>query len=126
MAEKILLDTSMMIDIFDRNGDTSVLENECHLSTISIYEYIRYKKDAEEQKLLLEGAFEVVNFTNPIILKASEIFVRLKKAGTLINENDIYIAASAMANKLKLYTMDRDFLEIKRLFPEFQVVMKAK
>ncbi len=125
MAEKILLDTSIMIDIFDKDGDKSLLESECHICVISIYEYIRYKRNAEEQKLLLEGAFDTINFSNPIILKASEIFVRLKKARKLINENDVYIAASAMANRLKLYTMDGDFLEIKKLFPEFQVVMKG-
>lgn len=125
MAEKILLDTSIIIDILDKNGDRSLLENECHLSVISIYEYIRYKRNAEEQKLLLEGAFDTINFSNPIILKASEIFVKLRKAGKLINENDVYIAASAITNKLRLYTMDGDFSEIKKLFPEFQVVIKS-
>jgi tRNA(fMet)-specific endonuclease VapC len=123
MAERILLDTSMLIDIFDKNGDKSLLESECYLSVISIYEYVRYKRYTEEQKLLLEGAFETVNFSNPIILKASEIFAKLKKAGKLVNENDIYIAASAIANNLKLYTKDHDFKEIKNLFPELQVTL---
>ena len=123
MAEKILLDTSIIIDIFDKDGDRSLLESECHLSVISIYEYIRYKRNAEEQKLLLEGAFDIVNFTNHIILKASEIFMKLKKTGKLINENDVYIAASAIANELKLYTKDSDFKEIKKLFPVFQLAV---
>lgn len=121
MAEKVILDTSILIDIFDRDGDKQVLENECHISVLSIYEYIRYKKNPEEQKLLLEGAFETINFSNPIILKASEIFVKLRKTGKTINENDVYIAASAMANKIRLFTMDKDFKEIKKLFPEFKV-----
>ncbi len=123
MAEKILLDTSMLIDIFDKGGDTGILKSECYLSVVSVYEYIRYKHNAEEQKLLLEGAFETINFSNPIILMASEIFVKLKKAGKLINENDVYIAASAIANKLKLYTKDSDFKEIKKLFPEFRLAV---
>ena len=123
MAERILLDTSMLIDIFDKKGDKNLLENECYLSVISIYEYVRYKHDVEEQKLLLEGAFDTINFSNPIILKASGIFTKLKKAGKLVNENDVYIAASAIANKLKLYTKDHDFNEIKKLFPELQVIV---
>lgn len=123
MAEKILLDTSVLIDLLDKGKGAWLLEEDCHLCIISIYEYIRYKHNAEEQKLLLEGAFEIVNFSNPIILKASEIFVRLKKAGKPISENDVYIAASAIANKLKLYTKDTDFKEIKRLFPEFQLAI---
>ncbi len=121
MAEKVLLDTSILIDIFDRDGDSQILESECYISVVSIYEYIRYKRNSEEQKLLLEGAFETINFSNPIILKASEIFVKLKKTGKAVNENDVYIAASAMVNKLKLFTKDADFKEIKKLFPEFKV-----
>ena len=123
MAERILLDTSIIIDIFDREGNRELLENECHLSVISIYEYIRHKRNHEEQKLLLEGAFDIINFSNPILLKASEIFGKLKKAGKLVNENDVYIAATAIANKLSFYTTDNDFKEIKKLFPEFQVTM---
>lgn len=121
MAEKVLLDTSILIDIFDKNGDRQILESECYISVLSIYEYIRYKKNPEEQKLLLEGAFETINFSNPIILKASEIFVKLRKTGKAVNENDVYIAASAMANNIRLFTMDKDFKEIKKLFPEFKV-----
>lgn len=121
MAEKVLLDTSILIDIFDRDGDSQILESECYISVVSIYEYIRYKRNSEEQKLLLEGAFETINFSNPIILKASEIFVKLKKTGKTVNENDVYIAASAMVNKLRLFTKDADFKEIKKLFPEFKV-----
>ena len=123
MAERILLDTSIIIDIFDREGDRDLLGNECHLSVISIYEYIRHKRNQQEQKLLLEGAFDIINFSNPILLKASEIFGKLKKAGKLVNENDVYIAATAIANKLAFYTLDGDFKEIKRLFPEFQVTV---
>ena len=121
MAEKVLLDTSILIDIFDRDGDSQILESECYISVVSIYEYIRYKRNSEEQKLLLEGAFETINFSNPIILKASEIFVKLKKTGKAVNENDVYIAASAMVNKFRLFTKDVDFKEIKKLFPEFKV-----
>ena len=121
MAQRILLDTSIIIDIFDREGSRDLLENECHLSVISIYEYIRHKRNQQEQKLLLEGAFDIINFSNPILLKASEIFGKLRKAGKLVNENDVYIAATAISNKLTFYTMDKDFEEIKKLFPEFQV-----
>ncbi len=123
MAERVLLDTSIIIDIFDREGNKDLLENQCYLSVISIYEYIRHKRNQQEQKLLLEGAFDILNFSNPILLKASEIFGKLKKAGKLVNENDVYIAATAIANQLAFYTMDKDFKEIKKLVPEFQVTV---
>ena len=51
MAERILLDTSMLIDIFDRKGDKGLLESECYLSVISIYEYVRYKKQCRRTKV---------------------------------------------------------------------------
>ena len=44
--------------------------------------------------------------------QAAEIFNRLKEKGKLINENDMLIAAIAMANKETLITGDKDFGEI--------------
>ena len=58
---------------------------------------------------------------NPAVLKASEIFVKLKEKGLVVNENDIQIAAAAMISNSKLYTKDRDFLNIKKCFPNFKV-----
>lgn len=123
MAERVLLDTSALISILDGEGDKKLLENECHLSIVSIYEFIRYKRNYEEHKLLLEDAFEIISITNSIVLKASEIFVRLKKSGLVIDENDIYIAATAIVSGLKLYTLDKDFMKVKKLFPEMQLTV---
>ncbi len=120
MAEKSILDTTMLIDAIDY-GRHSELLNDNSISVISIYEFIRYKKKPLENKLLLENSFDIMPINNPVLLKAAEIFVRLKENGLKVGENDIYIAATAMANELRLYTKDRDFLEIKKCFKEFEV-----
>lgn len=121
MAEKSLLDTTILIEALDHGRHTDLLQGENSISVVSIYEFIRYKKNMLENKLLLEGSFDVVAITNPTLLKAAEIFVKLRQKGITINENDIHIAAAALVYDLKLYTKDKDFLEIKKYFEEFRI-----
>jgi predicted nucleic acid-binding protein len=121
MAEKSLLDTTILIDAIDHGRHADLLNSDNSISIISIYEFIRYKKKPFENKLLLEGSFDVVGITNPILLKAAEIFVKLKEKGLVVNENDIYIASAALVNDLKLYTKDKDFLAIKRYFKDLKL-----
>ena len=113
MAEKILLDTSMLIDILDKGRDMQLLKGDCYLSIISIYEYIRYKHNAEEQKLLLEGAFEVVSFSNPIGLDYND--PAAKDDIVLANEIHLPLGKTAL---IHLMSMDvvHDFA-----VPEFRI-----
>lgn len=121
MAKESILDTTMLIETIDHRRHIDLLNNENSISVVSIYEFIRYKKKMLENKLLLESSFDVLPITNPVLLKAAEIFVKLKENGLTVNENDIYIASTALANNLKLYTKDRDFLTIKKYFQELKV-----
>ena len=124
MAEKILLDTSVLIGIFDYGKGKDLLRNECAISIVSVYEYMRYKDKAEETMELLENAFDIIPLDDIVILSASNIFKKLKEKGTMVNENDIYIAASAIAYGLTLYTKDSDFLKIKNVFKTFKLAIK--
>jgi predicted nucleic acid-binding protein len=121
MAEKSILDTTILIDALDHGRHIDLLQGENSISVVSIYEFIRYKKKMLENKLLLEDSFDVIAITNPTLLKAAEIFVKLRQNGVTINENDIHIASAALVHNLKLYTKDRDFLEIKKHFEEFKM-----
>lgn len=123
MAERIILDTSALIEIFDKDRHRDLLDNDCQISIVSVYEYIRYKKEKEGAKLFLEGAFETFGLSNPIILIAARIFIALKENGITVKENDVYIAATALANGVDLYTKDKDFLAIKRHFKDLRVKM---
>ena len=124
MAEKILLDTSVLIGIFDYGKGKDLLRNECAISIVSVYEYMRYKDKAKETMELLENAFDIIPLDDIVILSASNIFKKLKEKGTMVNENDIYIAASAIAYGLRLYTKDSDFLKIKNVFKTFKLAIK--
>ena len=124
MAEKILLDTSVLIEIFDYGKGKDLLRNECTISIVSVYEYMRYKDKAKETMELLENAFDIIPLDDIVILSASNIFKKLKEKGTMVNENDIYIAASAIAYGLRLYTKDSDFLKIKNVFKTFKLAIK--
>ena len=121
MAEKYLLDTTVLIDAIDHRRHLDLLERAQGLSIVSIYEFVRYKSRKEENKLLLENSFEVIGIDNAVVLKAAEIFSTLKINGITISDNDVYIAASAIVHGLKLYTKDKDFLFIKKHFKEFKV-----
>ncbi|RLE93438.1 MAG: hypothetical protein DRN04_07060 [Thermoprotei archaeon] len=94
---------------------------EVYLSVISIYEYIRYKKDKKFYKTKLEQAFTVLQLDNNILEKAAEIFTKLKEKGTPVSENDIYIAATALAYDLELYTKDTDYQKIAEVEPKLKL-----
>lgn len=121
MAEKSVLDTTMLIEAIDHRRHADLLDGDNSISVVSIYEFIRYKKRMLENKLLLEGSFDVIAITNPVLLKAAEIFVKLKEKGLKVSENDVYIASTALTNNLKLYTKDKDFLTIKKHFQDLRV-----
>lgn len=121
MAKESILDTTMLIETIDHGRHIDLLNNENSISVVSIYEFIRYKKKMPENKLLLEGSFDVIPITNPVLLKAAEIFVKLKENGLTVNENDIYIAAAALTSNLRLYTKDKDFISIKKHFQNLKV-----
>jgi len=120
--QRILLDTSILIEILDREKYPELIQaEEVYLSVISIYEYIRYKKDKKFYKTKLEQAFTVLQLDNNILEKAAEIFTKLKEKGTPISENDIYIAATALAYDLELYTKDTDYQKIAEVEPKLKL-----
>ena len=121
MAEESVLDTTVLIEAIDHGRHLDLLQNENSISVVSVYEFIRYKKKMLENKLLLENSFDVLPLTNPVLLKAAEIFVRLKERGLKVSENDIYIASTALAANMRLYTRDKDFLKIKKHFQDLKV-----
>jgi len=112
--ERILLDTSILIEILDRGSLLNLIERkELYISIISIYEYTRYKRDKKFFKEKLKESFTVLRFDNKALLKAAEIFETLKKEDKFVSENYVYIAATAIANNLELWTKDTDFEKSK-------------
>ncbi len=118
----ILLDTSVLIDILDKGSLLDLIEKEeLYISVISIYEYIRYKKNKEFFKKKLEESFIVLGLNNETLLESALIFEALKRRGKPVSENDIYIAATAIAHNLELWTRDTDYEKIKMFFPKLEL-----
>ncbi|MGB9704500.1 MAG: PIN domain-containing protein [Pyrobaculum sp.] len=71
----------------------------------------------------LEEAFTVLPVTNEVVEVAADVFAQLKKRGTAVSENDIYIAATAIAHGLPLLTRDRDYLKIGEVAPALRLYL---
>lgn len=79
------------------------------LNVISYYELLRgYKDLGSAKKLQLFREFvskcEILDIDSCVIEKASDIYVKLKKEGRLLEDADILIAAIAIVNNLLLVT----------------------
>ncbi len=116
-----LLDTSALIEVLDRKR-LELMPDQPHLSE-SVYEYVRYKRERRFYKMRLEEAFTVLPITNEVVEVAADVFAQLKKRGTAVSENDIYIAATATAHGLPLLTRDRDYLKIGEVAPALRLYL---
>lgn len=67
------------------------------------------------QEFLEEAFVSVVPVTPDIARRYGEIFAELRRAGTPLPINDIWIGASAIETAAKLLTFDTDFERIARL-----------
>ena len=123
---RILIDTN--IYSFAMKGDEEVIEllrkvEEIGFSVVSVGELLagfkgggREQKNREELEEFLDSPRVVVYPVDDETAEFySDIFVRLKKAGTPIPTNGIWIAAIAYQNGLKLYTKDVHFKFIEGL-----------
>ncbi len=123
-----LLDTNIVIDHFRKKGgelDNLLLFNEFCISTIVIGELlfgaqISLKREMNGQ--LVANFIKKVQVLE-VDITVSEAYAAIKKylkdKGKPIPENDIWIAATAHANQLKLITKDRHFENIDFLDVEF-------
>ena len=102
---KVLLDTDVLIDF--EKGVEDLPEEECYVSIISVYEFIRGRKDYSHAKKLLEELAGIAPLDNNVILKATEIWRELTRRGEKIDDRDLLIGASAIALNMHLYTRNR-------------------
>ena len=105
-----LLDTSYLIKLINENRFETG-----SISIITVIEFLRgLKKEKRERvKEALEGAFNIIQLDNEIILTYCELYEELRKSGELISDADLIIAATAKAKKMKLKTLDKDFKRLK-------------
>ncbi len=123
---RILIDTNIYAHALKGSADViSVLQNasEIGISVISIGELISGFKGGNKEK---ENRDELARFLDSPRVKIclidettaefyGDILDKLRKAGTPIPANDIWIGAAALQNGLKLFTKDQHFENISGL-----------
>src|SRR3989338_2793932 len=118
METKVCLDTSVGIDLMkkgDKDALSSVLTADAFLSSVTLFELMLRMRNLEEAELFV-GAFEVLAFDEKAARLAFGIEKDLKRRGSLIGREDIFIAATAIVNDCALATLKvRNFSKIRGL-----------
>ena len=123
MAEKIVVDTNILIDVFERGNERlllKLLEFDVFVPSVALYEYLwgylYIGRDHLREKELIEKIFTVVYPDQRITLKAMELDVQLRKQGFSIPQADVLIAATALALDALLLSKDLGHYEKLRSF----------
>lgn len=123
-GNKHLLDTSIVIEVFEGNKEIADKLNKIphiYISTVVLGElYIGINRVANKAKHLKKlSAFlqlcNVWNMDEATAMHYGEIVAGLYKKGKPIPTNDIWIAALALQHDLTLITKDKHFKEIDGL-----------
>jgi predicted nucleic acid-binding protein len=109
MGEGVLVDTDVLIDFV--RGNTDLPQEPLYITEITLYEFIRGSKNISKAKTLLEDGFSVIFHDNPVIQKASEIWVDIKEKGEILDDRDILIGAASAVKKIPLLTRNRKHYE---------------
>ena len=105
MVERILIDTDILIEY--AKGRMDIPDLPIYISEITLFEYIRGTDDPDKFKKILEESFPVIWIDNDIILKAVEIWIRLREKGEVLDDRDLIIGSTAIVKGLKLYTLNK-------------------
>jgi tRNA(fMet)-specific endonuclease VapC len=120
----ILLDTSVLIEMFRMKDKTATFfyrlasdNNDFAISILTHYEILRGSNNAQESfwNNLLKN-IDILSFDLRASNEAIAIYKFLKKQNKMIDLADLMIAATAIANNLKLATLNlKDFVKIPDL-----------
>ena len=121
---KLLIDTSIIIDHFRKKDKTNTLLLELyqnyllHNSSVTVFELYNGASTSEKVKdieLLLKNV-TVLDFNSEIASKASKIYRQLISENKIIEFRDIFIASTAIVNKMPVSTLNvKHFKRIKGL-----------
>jgi len=123
-GNNFLLDTNIVIEIFDGNKDIADRVNklsEFFISSIVLGElYTGVNRVTNKSRHLkkLNGFLELCTIINIDSITAEyygEIMARLYKKGKPIPTNDVWVAAIARQHNLTLVSRDNHFKEIEKL-----------
>jgi len=100
----ILLDTDVLIEVLRRG----IAPHDWAISVITLIEFLRGLNPSKisEVKKRLEKAFTVIPLTDEVIETYCKLYGTLKEKGTLIPDADLLIAATSIALKVPLATVN--------------------
>jgi tRNA(fMet)-specific endonuclease VapC len=123
---RVALDTNRLTDLFQGDSELADRLGECDEVWLPLMVLAEIKagfyggSQQHRNELLLQGF--LAKPTVGIMLPAREtaehyarLFVQLKRAGTPIPDNDLWIAALALEHDLQLITRDHHFKSIPQL-----------
>jgi len=122
-GNKVLLDTNIISALFkgDVNVANHIDKSEVYLSSIVIGELfygaeysVKIEQNIANIRQLI-ATYNILNINDETAMVYGKIKAELRKKGTPIPENDIWIASTAIQHKLKLSTRDKHFLQIAGL-----------
>lgn len=120
----ILLDSSVLINLFRKKVKSNSFffkllkdETEFGISSVTHYEIGIGNKDSDNKYWVeLNNNLVIFLFDKDCSIEATNIYLGLKKENKLIDLADILIGATAIANNLKLATLNiKHFSRIKDL-----------
>jgi len=119
MGNKICIDTNIIIDhLRGRSPGADIYEDiiknkEPYTSEITRFELLCGARNSEESMTIQDCllGFTIVPFDSPCADMAAKIYRDLKEKGRIIGMRDILIAGTALANRLKMATLNRDEFE---------------
>jgi len=112
---KILLDTNIIIDFFSNGKYANITEkiiekNQAAVSVITVFELFAGVKNQAHinQREILLNVCTIVVIDELIAKLAAKLYSTLKNKGQLIPNEDLMIAACAINNNYKLFTLNKN------------------
>jgi tRNA(fMet)-specific endonuclease VapC len=123
---RVALDTNRLTDLFQ--GDTDLAERLATCEEIWIPLIVqaeikagfyggtqRHRNEVLQRKFLARPTVSVLLPTRDTAEHYAHLFVQLKRAGTPVPDNDLWITALVLENDLVLITRDQHFRKIPQL-----------
>lgn len=120
-----LLDTSFLIELEKGNKKTKEFldsfEEEFYISSLTLFEFLigRFyiKKPINIPEYLL------LNLEKDDCILAAKIMAKLVRKGIFVDKIDTLLCAQAFRNNMKIVTFDEDFLKIKSVFKDIEIIL---
>lgn len=120
--EDAVLDSDALIRAYDLGIKKFV---GVHTTYVSLYEFLRglacLGKSLPAYKAFLEAYLDVLPLDNKSIVMASTVYAALRKKGQLVEDPDLLIACTCLANHLPLVTGNAKHFE---RFSEYGLVLR--